>query len=1056
MKKIYEKRLHFVSSPRLRPLVMTKLFILFILFSMISGLASQAFAYEIVADQQSTVTGTVKDASTGEVLAGVTVLVKGTTTGQITDATGKFTLRIPALSATLSISYIGYTTQEVAVTAGAEINVSLAVAVTQMSEVIIVGYGQQKKESVVGAISQTSAATLAKSGGITTLGSALTGNVPGVITLSGNGAPGSEDPVIYVRGQGTWNTATPLVLIDGIERPMAGLDINSVESISVLKDASATAVFGVKGANGVILVTTKRGQTGKANISIRVNSTMKIPSKLPGKLDSYDALTVRNLAVENELGLSPASWSRITPLPELNKYRNPSSVAEAEQFPNVDWQDASFKNFAMSNQENITVSGGSAYVKYFTSLDYLHEGDVMNIRDNGKGYTPAYGYDALNFHSNLDINLTSTTTFAANISGFYGNRQTTTNTAFEYTMWQSAYSNAPDSYPVQYSDGAWGYWSAQPVQQVNSIEAMSNSGILNTKTTRFNTDFTLNQDLKVITPGLSFNAKVAMDNTYGSSKSLNDGNDIQKYISPTGQVTWLHTTGTNNYDYVIPPWTVGAEAMNNGSTYRKLYYEMRLNYVKRIQKHEITALGLFSRDNSATGSSFPSYREDWVFRATYNYGNKYNVEFNGSYNGSEKFSNAYRFQFFPSAAAGWTISQEQFMKGIKWLDKLKIRGSYGLVGNDNISGRWLYASQWAYVSGTSGQTRLGAASGSRSPYNWYRESVIGNPNIHWETVRKADIGLELALIRNLIDVTADVFDEYRYDIVMTGSQQAIPNYFGGSAPSANLGKTRTRGYEFEIKLNKLLANGVRLYLNSSITHAVDKVIAQDQPKLLADYQKTEGFQIGQYRSQLLGKFYNNWDEVYGSTQWNAQDNQKLPGFYNIVDFNGDGVIDTYDSAPNGYPERPQNTYSTRVGLDYKGFSFSVQFYGVNNVTRYVGLSSFGNQLDCVYEQGSFWSKDNPNAQTYIPRFVSKLNGTGNYYAYDGSYLRLKNAEIAYTFEDKFVKRMGLKSLKVFLNGDNLLLWTKLPDDRESNLGGNASQGAYPTVRRINLGINVVL
>ena len=1056
MKKFNLQQLNFVNIFLFKPLIVTKLCIVFLICSMTSVSASPEFADDLVTLQQATIRGTVKDASTGEALVGVSVVLKGTTVGQVTDINGKFTIPVQAGSSTLAISYIGYKPTEVVAAAGQDITITLETEVTQMAEVVIVGYGSQKKESVVGAISQTNAATLEKRGGITTLGAALTGNLPGVITLSGNGAPGAEDPRIYIRGQSTWNDAAPLILVDGIERPMAGLDINSVESISVLKDASATAVFGVKGANGVILVTTKRGQTGKANISIKVNTTVKVPSLLPGKLDSYDALTVRNMAVENELGLSPASWGRFTPLPELDKYRNPASIEEAERFPNVDWQKESFKRYAISNQQNIAVSGGSAYVKYFTSLDYLREGDLMNVRENGKGYTAGYGYDALNFRSNLDINLTPVTTLAVNISGFYGDRQTTTNTGFEYTMWQSAYSNAPNSYPVQYSDGAWGYWSAQPVQQVNSVHEMSNSGILHTKTTRFNNDITLNQDLKMITPGLTFVGKVAMDNTFSSSKSLNGGGSIQKWIAPDGQVTWLNTTGTNRYDYVVPPWTVGSESMNNGSTYRKLYYELRLSYVKKIQQHEITALGLFSRDNSATGSSFPTFREDWVFRTTYNYANKYNAEFNGSYNGSEKFSNEYRFQFFPSVAAGWTISEENFMNGIQWLDKLKLRGSYGLVGNDNISGRWLYESQWQYVSGNSGRTRLGATSGSRSPYNWYRENVIGNPNIHWETVRKSNLGLEIGLLKGLVTINTDLFQDYRYDIVMTGSQQAVPNYFGGSAPSANLGETKTKGYELELRLNKRYSNGFRVYLNTSITHAVDKVIAQDQPKLLDAYQKTEGFQIGQYRSQLLGEFYNNWDEVYGSTQWNAQDNQKLPGFYHIMDFNGDGVIDSYDSAPNGFPERPQNTYSTTMGLDYKGLGVNIQFYGVNNVTRYVGLSSFGNQLDCVYEQGTFWSKDNPNADTYIPRYVSKLNGTGNYYAYDGSYLRLKNVEIAYTFEAVALQKIGLKSLRVFLNGDNLLLWTKLPDDRESSLGGNAGQGAYPTVRRFNLGVNIVL
>lgn len=1037
-------------------MIMTKLCILLLICSVISVSANTLDADDLTALQENTIKGTVKDASTGEVLVGVTIVLKGTTMGQITDINGKFSLTVPAGPSTLAISYIGYKSMEVVANAGQDITIALETELTQLEEVVIVGYGSQKKESVVGAISQTNATILERRGGTTALGAALTGNVPGVITMQGTGAPGAEDPRIYIRGQGTWNSYEPLILVDGVERPMAGLDVNSVESISVLKDASATAVFGVKGANGVILITTKRGQTGRANINIKSNMTVKVPSKLPGKYDSYDALTIRNMAIENELGLSPDSWSRYTPLPELDKYRNPSSIEEAERYPNIDWHDESFKKFAISHQHNIAVSGGSAHVKYFTSLDYLIEGDLMNIVDNGKGYTPAYGYDALNFRSNLDINLTPITALAVNISGFYGDRQTTTNTGYEYTMWQSAYHNAPNLYPPRYSDGSWGYWANQPVQGVNSVHEMSNSGILNTKTTRFNTDFTLNQDLKMVTSGLTFVGKVAMDNSFVSTKRLNDGGSIEKWVAPDGQVTWEQTTGVNRYDYVISPWTVSPEAMSNGSTYRKLYYELRLNYIKRIRQHEITALGLFSRDNSATGSQFPYYREDWVFRTTYNYGNKYNFEFNGSYNGSEKFSNEYRFQFFPSLAVGWTISQENFMKDITWLNKFKIRGSYGLVGNDNMSGRWLYASQFQYVGGNSGRTRLGATTGTRSPYNWYRESVIGNPHIHWETVRKANLGLEIGMLKGLVNINADFFQDYRYDIVMSGSSQAVPHYFGGSAPSANLGETKTRGYEFEIRLDKRFYNGLHLFLNSSITHAKDEVIAQDQPKLLYAYQKTEGFQIGQYKAMNIGDFYHNWDEVYGSTRWNAQDNQKLPGFYHFLDFNGDGVIDTYDSAPYGFPDRPQNTYATTLGFDYKGFGLNILLYGVNNVTRSVPLLNFENQLDCVYEQGTFWSKDNPNAETFVPRYVTKLNGTGNYYAYDGSYLRLKNVEISYTFQAISLQKFGLKSLRVFLTGDNLLLWTKLPDDREANLGGGAGQGAYPTVRRFNLGVNIVL
>lgn len=1006
------------------------------------------------AQKSKTVSGTVKDA-TGAPIVGATVVIKGTTIGTLTNQEGKFSISVPeGKGSVLVISFLGMERQEFDVSEVSTIEAVLKETEVKLEDVIVVGYGSQKKESVVGAIAQTKGDVLVRTGGVTNVASTLTGNLPGVVTMQGTGKPGQEDPVILIRGQGTWNNSKPLVLVDGIERSLDGLDINSIQSISVLKDASATAVFGVKGANGVILVTTKRGAEGKANISVSSNVTMKVPSKLPHKYDAYDALRYRNVAIERELGLSPSSWDYITPIPELNKYRNPASQEEAERYPNVDWQKESFKDYAFSYNNNISISGGTPFVKYYSALDIINEGDVLKVRENNKGYTPGYGYNRLNIRSNLDFNLTRTTILSTNLAGIYANQKETWSD-FEYTIWQNAYTTAPDVFPVQYSDGYWGYW-LQDVQALNSLRIVSNTGIRNRKTTSLNTDFTLTQDLSMLLKGLNAKGTFAMDNQFVSVGGIyDDGSAYQKWISPDGQVFYKNTTGAIKYDYVLPQWSVRSDQMDNTRTLRKMFYQLQLNYARKFDRHDVTAMGLFSRDKLATGSEFPHYREDWVFRVTYNYDARYFLEINGAYNGSEKFGPKYRFDFFPSAAIGWSIADERIVKdNLSWINRLKVRASYGYIGNDDISnvGRWLYLSQWA----AGGSSSLGLTNGTMSPYTWYKEAVIGNPELHWEKVRKTNIGVDYGFFNSLVEGSIDFFNDYRTDILVAGADRAIPSYFGGTAPVANLGKVKVNGFEWEIKISKTFAGGFRPYISFNMSHAVDKILERNDPELLDDYQKQAGHSIGQFRSHVITDYYNTWNEVYGSTPVKTHDHQKLPGNYNIIDFNADGVIDDYDVVPNGYPERPQNTYNTTIGFDYKGFSFMVQFYGVNNVTRYMSYANFAVKTDILYDQGEFWSKENPNAHSFMPRWASVWDYYGNFYAYDGSYLRLKNAEIAYTIESKGIQRYGLKSMKIFLNGNNLFLWTKMPDDRESNLGQWGAMGTYPTVRRINLGLKITL
>jgi TonB-linked SusC/RagA family outer membrane protein len=1003
-----------------------------------------------------TLQGRVTDVN-GVPLPGVTVMVKGTTIGTITDSDGRYTLSKVPDKATLVFSFVGMKTKEVVITSQTEVNVVLEDDVQGVEEVVVVGYGEQKKESVVGAITQTTGEVLERAAGITNVGSALTGNLPGVITISSSGLPGEEDPMILIRSASSWNNSEPLVLVDGVERPLSSVDVSSVQSVSVLKDASATAVYGVKGANGVILITTKRGKEGPARIDVSANATVKVPSKLPNKLDSYDALMARNIAIEHELGVYPNSWGYITPQAIINKYRYPANLEEAERYPNVDWQDVLFKDYAMSYNANVNVSGGTRVVKYFTSADFAHEGDLFNIFDNGRGYQSGYGYNRINVRSNLDFQLTKSTLFKVNLAGSSGAKkspwdQTNSSDWAVAQQWAGAYNIAPDVFLPQYSDGSWGFYP-NISNVTNSAANLALAGVMTTTTTRINTDFTLEQKLDFITKGLDFRGTISWDNIFVEyNRGVNDlYNDAQqKWIDPaTGIAIYKKELENNNkFDFMQGVlWTTSGGDVQDWSTQRNLDYQLQLNWLRDFGKHSLTAMGLFSRKEQARGSIIPTFREDWAFRATYNYASKYFLEYNGAYNGSEKFSSDYRFAFFNSGAVGWMVSEESFMQSIHFLDMLKVRASYGEIGDD-YGDRFLYMTQWAYGGNSSLDLNQGT-----SPYTWYRESAVGNPDARWETVRKFNLGTDYAFLDGLVAGSVEYFRDKRVDILVRGTDRAVPSYFGATPPTANLGKVRTEGYEIELRIKKQLSNGLRLWAEMSMTHAKNKIIERDDPVLYEDYRKQAGYSINQTRAYVDAGFVNTYDELYGSPQHDTNDRYKVPGDYYIIDFNCDGVVDRFDLVPYGYSSTPQNTYNTTIGAEWKGWSAFVQFYGVNNVTREVVLTSFGNNLNTVYDMGTWWSKETPDADVTVPRWLSTPSyNNGTQYLFDGSYIRLKNAEVAYTFSKNWVRTIGLSALKIFVNGNNLWVKSKMPDDRESNFAGGGSQGAYPTVRRYNLGV----
>ena len=577
--------------------------------------------------QDISVSGKVSD-TRGEPLIGVTVQIQGTSIGTVTDIDGNYTLINVPSNATLEISYVGMVTQVVKVNGRTNISVVLEEDTEVLEEVVVIGFGQQKKESVVGAISQTSDKVLERTGGVSSLGQALTGNLPGVVTMSSTGKPGEEDPQITIRGVSTWNQSDPLVLVDGIERPMSSVDINSVATISVLKDASATAVFGVRGANGVILITTKRGQEGKANIDINASTTFKTYSKIPDLKDSYDALMLRNRVIEHELGYAPDTWVNYLPHETINKYRYPANLEEFERYPNVDWVDELLKDVATSYNVNVNVSGGTSFVKYYASLDYTHEGDIYKTFENNRGYKPGFGYNRINARSNMDFNLTKTTQFRVNLFGSHAVTKGTNYMDYENLVWSAFYGISPDSFRPKYSDGTFGYYRPNPTQSAaNSMESLSVNGIGYTTNDRLNTDFTIEQDLGFLLKGLSVQGRIAFDNSFREqNRGIDDIRHYEplphKWIDPETGIAYTDVTvdGNNKFDYKDNiAWTTDAGSVNNNATYRRLNYSAQLNYANKFGDHSVGAMGNFSREEFATGSMLPFYRENWVFRTTYDY-----------------------------------------------------------------------------------------------------------------------------------------------------------------------------------------------------------------------------------------------------------------------------------------------------------------------------------------------------------------------------------------------------------------------------------------------------
>lgn len=1027
--------------------------------------------------QKKTVKGTVVD-ETNLPMIGVSVIEKGTTNGTVTNLDGNFQLKVSSPNAKIVFSYIGYEPVELTVT-NSEVKLQLLPASKKIEEVVVVGYASQKKQSVVGSIAQATGDMLKSRGGVSNLSNAISGTMPGVNVMTSAGTPGGNEQQILIRGMNTWNDATPLILVDGIERNMNDVDMNEVATVSVLKDASATAVFGVRGANGVILITTKQGNTGKPKVNLEVNTAFKSVSKVERQLGSYEALLARNYALVNELPLPmpQANWTTYyTPDRILEYYRDQTDPLK---YPDFDWASFMIRPYTTNSKYAINISGGTDFVKYFTSIAYTSDGDILNSVPNPKGYQPEFSYKRYNFRTNLDFELTKTTQFKVNLSGYYGKQQQPGSGIGAIA--NGIYRHSPTTLPI-YPDGIYGSdETTSDVYGANVYRILQISGTKSTGRTSLTSDFELIQKLDFITKGLSVKAKYSFDNYFTTSGvDITDNENVitKRFDVPTNSwVTTTPTIGLDGYDVFPTPLGYNSESVGGGTQHR-VYYDVSLNYNRSFRKHNLGVLALFSRQEAVTGTGWPVKREDWVTRLTYNYDEKYLVEINGAYNGSDQFGPGHKFALFPSLALGWRISEEKFMKeNVPQISNMKLKYSMGLVGNDNLKGiQWGYLTTWRnWDKSTDGLfQQFGYPNFGYSPYYSdptqspnpvYVEGTPGNPNLQWEMARKQNLGLELGLFDGLFTGNIDFFNEYRWNVLMVGSTiKAYPAYVGASAPPSNLGEISSNGLELDFKVQKKFGK-VNLWGAYNWTLAKNKIINKADPELAPNYQKQAGYAINQNNTLVTAGIIQSWDQMYTVAGYDGaigNNRNGIPGDIYLVDFNSNGVIDKYDSAPNGYSSYPQNTYGFSFGGDYKDFSVMVQFYGVYNATLMQGMTyEFINNsptitqltLDRTYQPE--YGNSNPDYPSLsIKRTSLKGNnvlGYGSSMNFDASFLRLKTAELSYTVPKSFSKKFLIDAMRFYVNGNNLLFFSKLAVDIE---GANPSTNVYPNSKNINLGLNL--
>lgn len=1018
----------------------------------------------ILQQQKQTITGTILTGDTNEPAIGATVYLRNSTTGTVTDVNGKYSITVEGIGGVLEFSYIGYKKQEVAVTGQKTIDIVLQPDTEVLEEVVVVGYGSQKKESVVGAISTLDVTKLTVPG--SSISNALAGQLSGIVAMSRSGEPGKNSAAdFYIRGVSSFKgTSTPLVLVDGIERDLDLVDTDDIASFSILKDASASAVYGVRGANGVILITTKKGSVGKPQVNVRTEFGFTQPTKRPQMLGSAEWAELYNEAYGSQY-YSPE---------DIEKYR---TNADPDLYPNVDWFDALFDDMAANQRVNLNITGGSDIVKYYVSGAFYNESSIYKNAGNIYGYNPSIRYNKFNFRANVDLNLTKSTVVNFNLANIYEKSFGPGYGDTDADIWSYTFMTSPNAFPVQYSDGKLSGPSSDSGN--NPWNMLAHSGYREQFWNSAQSLIGVTQDIGELwkpLKGLTANIKFSWD---AWNTTLQRRSKIESFYHARGRAEdgsliydrndegiWIPVhTGDENLSFLIGRSGTMTRYLEGSLTYNRVFNEI----------HRVGALLLYNQKihtNTQAGSgddALPYKNQGLAARATYAFKDTYFAEVNLGYNGSENFARGHRFGFFPAVAVGWMMSNEKwFQPATKVIDMLKLKASYGKVGNDDIGGqrRWVYEStivnsgSWNYGSdGNQGGTGI-------------RIGEVENLNASWEEALKINAGIEFSLF-NKIRVQADYFREERSGIFL--QRAGLPAIVGVSTiPYVNIGKTLNQGFDATVEYTHQVNKDLMLTARGNFTFNRNELLNNDEPDWEYKYQNRIGKPFGSGGSlQPFGLvaigLFESQEEIDNSPVQNF--GEYRVGDIKYQDINGDGQIDSQDQIAIGYTNLPEITYGFGGTAQYKNWDFNIFFQGVARTSFFLNGSSIrtpfssGNMERAAINEdiyGNVWMSTNTpeqNANVTYPRLSMGSGGAGasnnsqasTWWLRDGSFLRLKSVEIGYSLPKSLLQKSFIKSLRFYAAGNNLLQFSpfKLWDPEKGSTDGSG----YPLNRMFSIGFN---
>lgn len=1073
----------------------------------------QAHAEVQNVQQAKAVKGTVVD-ETGEPVIGATVLVVGgsASQGTITDMDGNFSINVKP-GQKLKITYIGCDESIVAAKEGMKVQMKTSGAVS-LNTVEVVAYGVQKKVTMTGAISSVKSEDLVRTS-VGSVNNVLGGQLSGVTTVQYSGEPGSDAAEIFVRGKATWGDSQPLIQVDGVERTMADIDPNEIESVTVLKDASATAVFGVRGANGVVLITTKRGSQGKAKINVSTSWTALSPTKMVEQASSLEYANFYNQMSENDywqtanLAVANGKYSSLEAYMAEKPFSKSFSDAIIQKFatgsdpirfPNTRWAEYIMKDVTLQQQHNLNISGGTDRVKYFISAGYYSQDGLF--KEFGANYDFGYQYHRFNYRSNLDLKATKTTTLSFNVAGNVSNADKPYTGSGAAGLIKQIYYATPFSSPgiidnklvsctTDYTDGlklpfvggdGMGYYG---------------KGFMQTNINKIQMDLVLDQKLDFITKGLSFKAK----GSYNSAYTINKQGNCQ--VASYNPLVQYDEQGNVIYNADGTPYIVYRQNGNDTDpSYsasqgkaRDWYLEGSFNYSRVFGKHTVNALMLYNQSKQyyySGSSSYPDVPRSYVGlvgRVTYDYANRYMAEFNIGYNGSENFAPGRRFGTFPAGSIGWIISEEKFWKPIsKIASFFKLRASWGLVGNDKTLDkiRFMYLAD-PYITGSYGLTnnmsdwadtygylfgnaQSGTVPGTSSIAGAY-ESIKNNPDIGWEKAFKQDYGFDLYFFGDRFKTTFDYYREHRTDILVRDA--TVPSTIGFTMPYTNAGETKSWGWELSLGYNDKIGKYFRFWGKLNLSYNQNEIIEMKEEPQKNDYMLAKGHRIGARSMYKFWKYYEGeqtkaeYEQTFGSPFPQQLISNLQPGDCVYVDLDGDGKIDPNDmTRDNGYTDDPEYMAGLTLGFNYKRLTFNMQLTGAWNVSRYI-TDVFRQPFYCSsnttqggllsYHVNNTWTPGVYESQDALYPRATWANAEQNYagsdlWEKDAKYLRLKTVSLSYDFINPTFKKIGMNKCEVTLSGYNLLTFTPYKWGDPETRASNAP--SYPLQRTYTISLNV--